>query len=434
MQIAVITVKQMKKTILIIAAASISFTGIAQDKYVVSANVALNNKNLDEAKESIDKAMASPETKEKPKALFTKVQIYYQMQNDPKYKASSPYREAYAAAIKLIEVKPDYEKTTIDQLLVVSAFLYYNDGVKANNDKRYTESAEYMKNVVKIHEMGNGGKRFEKFPADKMKQFDTVSAEAYLTMANATYYSGKNDEAVPLLINAKNNPITRTATVYECLIDSYLKLKNTTEEFNTIEEARKAFPDDMMIRNYELNYYITAGKMDELLKKLEEAAVKEPNNADIQFNLATTYLGMAIPKDGKRPANSAELSAKSEAAFQKAVQIEPDNAGFNYNYGALYYNQATDVNSEMNALGTSAADQKKYDELKAKRDALFVKSSPYFEKSYTVLSAKEGTLKGEDMSTYKSTLLALQEVYLRQNKNDKSVEMKKKYEALNVKK
>jgi hypothetical protein len=434
MQIAAITVKQMKKTILIIAAAGISFTGIAQDKYVVSANVALNNHNLEEAKENIDKAMASPETKEKPKALFTKVQVYYQMQNDTKYKPSSPYREASAAALKLVEVKPDYEKTTIDQLLIVSAFLYYNDGVKANNEKKYAESADYMKNVVKIHDLGKDGKRFDKLAADKMKQFDTVAAEAYLTMANGAYYGGKYDEAVPLLIGAKSNPITRTPTVYECLIDSYTRLKNTTEQFNTIQEARKAFPDDIMIRNYELNYYITSGKMDELVSKLEDAAVKEPKNADIQFNLATTYLGMAIPKEGKRPANSADLSAKSEAAFQRAVDLDPNNAGFNYNFGALYYNQATDVNETMNALGTSPADSKKYDELKTKRDGLFTKSMPYFEKSYSVLSANESTLKGEDLRTYKSTLLALKEVYLRQSKNDKAAEMKKKYDALNTSK
>ena len=419
----------MKKIILIIAAAGITFPGIAQEKYVVSANVALNNKNYEEAKENIDKSMASPDTKDKPKTLFTKAQIYFMLQNSDKYKATSPYREAAQTVFKLIEIKPEYEKSTVDQMLIVSAFLYYNDGVKANNDKKFSESAELMRNVVKIHDLG-AGKRFEKYPADKIKQFDTVSAEAYLTMANGNYYSGKIEEAIPLLIGAKNNPITKTPTVYECLIDAYTRQKNTAEAFNTIQEARKTFPDDLTIRNYELNYYITAGKMDELLKKLEEAAVKEPNNADIQFNLATTYLGLAIPKDGKRPANSAELSAKSEEAFQRAITLDANNAGYNYNFGALYFNQATDVNDQMNALGTSPADQKKYDELKAKRDGLFGKSMPYFEKSYSVLSANEGTLKNEDLRTYKSTLLALKEVYARQNKLDKSADMKKKYDSL----
>ena len=107
----------MKKTLLIIATLGLSFSGIAQDKYVTSANVALNAKNLDEAKEDIDKAMASPETKEKPKALFAKAQIYLSMQAADKYKATNPYREAAQALFKLAEVKADYEKQTVDGML-----------------------------------------------------------------------------------------------------------------------------------------------------------------------------------------------------------------------------------------------------------------------------------------------------------------------------
>jgi hypothetical protein len=421
----------MKKLILILAAATISMHVMAQDKYVTTALTELSQSHLDEAKEAIDKAMANPESSEKPKALWAKAQVYYGLQMSDKYKASNPYREGFKSLMKLIEVKPDYEKEGVDQLLAFSLFYFYNDGAKANNDKHFSDASEFMGNVVKIHDL-NGGKRFSKLPADKLKQLDTLSAQAYQTMANASYYSNNYAQAIPLLINVKNNPITRSPTAYECLIDAYNKNKNTADAYTTIGEARKAFPEDVTIRNYELNYYIMAGKQDDLIKKLEEASAKEPGNSDILFNIATTYLSMANPKEGAKPANAAELTAKSEDAFQRTLKIAPDNAGYNYNFGALYYNQATDYNDKMNAItGSSATDLKKYDEIKAKRDAEFVKSMPYFEKAYTVLSANEASLKGEDRNTYKSTLLALKEVYLRQNKMDKSAEMKKKYESIN---
>ncbi|MFI5196582.1 MAG: hypothetical protein ACHQD8_05790 [Chitinophagales bacterium] len=418
----------MKKIILIIATLVVTFPGMAQEKYVTSALTAIKNDNFDEAKDNIDKAMASPETKEKPKTLFAKVQIYFKLQNSDKYKASNPYREGAQALFKLLEVKPDYEAKTADQYLLVAAYLYFNDGVKAYNDKKYTESSELMKNMTKVYEM-RGTRKFEGLP--DMKRLDTIAADAYQTLANSAYYASKYDEAIPLLIKVKNNPITKTPTAYECLIDAYNKQKNTAEAHTMIEEARKAFPDDVTLRNYELNYYIMSGKQEELIKKLEEAAVKEPNNSDILFNLATTYLGMANPKDGKKPANQVELTAKSEDAFFSALKLSPENPGYNYNFGALYYNQATEYNNQMNAItGSSAADLRKYDDLKAKRDALFAKSMPYFEKAYTILSANESSLKGEDLSTYKSTLLALREVYARQDKLDKSADMKKKYESL----
>lgn len=416
----------MKKTILMIAAFGISVSAIAQDKYVTTALTALKQGNYEEAKENIDKAMLSPETKEKPKALFAKVQVYDQLQNIEKYKETHPYREEAATLIKLAEIKPDYEKALVDQGLIHCAYLYFNDGVKANNDRKYAEAAEFMKNVVKIHDV-NGGKRFE-----KAKGFDTVAANANLIVANTSYYQGKYAEAIPLLISVKNNPITQTASVYESLIKAYNEEKKSAEAFATIQEARKQFPNDVILRNVELNYYIASGKQEELVKKLEEAATKEPDNADIQYNLATTYLGMATPKDGKKPANAAELITKSESAFQNALKLVPDNAVFNYNFGAYYFNQGTDYNDQMNAItGTSAADQKKYDELKAKRDGFFVKSLPYFEKSYSLLSVNESSLKGEDKTTYKNTLMALNRIYNMQSKLDKAAEMKKKSDAIN---
>jgi Tfp pilus assembly protein PilF len=420
----------MKKVVLILATIGFAFNGIAQDKYVVSALTAINGNSYDEAKDNIDKAMASPETKEKPKALFAKAQIYLTLQTVDKYKASNPYREASQALIKLVEVKPDYEKANVDQMLVGAAFMYYNEGVKVYNDRNFVESAEIMKNVVRIHDLG-GGKRFDGSPYKK--SFDTVSADATLTIANCAYYSNKLDEAIPLLLKVKKEGIRESASVYQTLIDAYMRRKGAndlTDVTPIIAEARKKYPTDANIRNYELNYYILTGKQDELVKKLEDAVVSEPSNADLQFDLATTYLGMANPKDGKKPANTAELVTKSEAAFQSAIKLAPENAIYNYNFGALYFNQATDINDQMNAItGVSAADQKKYDDLKAKRDAMFGKSMPYFEKAHSIYAA-QSNLKGEDLSTYKSTIIALKEVYARQNKLDKSKEMKAQLEKL----
>ncbi len=418
----------MRKVILILAALGMSFSIMAQDKFVTTAREAITKQNFDEAKENIDKAMANPETNGKPKTIFTKVQVYMELQKVDKFKASSPYREAAQALFKLIDLKPDYEKSAVDQYCLIVATYYYNDGVRTNNDKKnYVDAIDLIKNVITIHDLG-GGKRFEKL---NNPLIDTMVANSYMIIANANFYLSKYDEAVPLLVKVKNNPITRSPSEYEILIDTYNRLKNSTEALATIQEARKNFPDDVTIRNYEINYYISTGKQDEIIKKLEEAAAKEPTNGDIQFNLATTYLGMASPKDGPKPANAAELLGKAETAFGHAVEIAPSNALYNYNFGVMYFNQAVEFNNAMNAItGTSDADQKKYDGLKEQRDGLFTKSTPYFEKAYSELSKNEKDLRGDDKQTYKSTLMSLKEVYARQNKLDKSAEMKHKLETL----
>ncbi|MES2703683.1 MAG: tetratricopeptide repeat protein [Bacteroidota bacterium] len=414
----------MKKVILMIAAVGATYQGMAQDKYVVSALTAYNSKNYDEAKAEIDKAMASPETKEKPKALYAKAAVYSALQEIEKYKADEPYKESLQAVFKLVELKPDYERSSVDQVLYRGAVFAYNDGIKNFNDKKYPQAIDAMKSVVKIVDLENG-KRLAKY-----KMLDTNAADANLIIANSAYYAGNYADAIPYLLKVKKSGIVMNASVYEVLIDVYNRQKDNPSALATIEEARKAYPSDVTLRNYELNYYIQTGKMEDLVKKLEDASRAEPNNSDIQFNIATTYLTLSSPKDGKKPANATDYMTKSENAFQSALKMAPDNAAFNYNFGALYFNQATDVNDQMNALGSTAADMKKYDELKLKRDGFFNKALPYLEKSYTVLSAQAGDLKGEDMRTYKGTLMALSKVYAVQSKLDKATDMNKKYDAI----
>ncbi len=396
------------------------------DKFIIAALTALKANNLDEAKTQIDKAFG-PDTKDKAKALFVKAEIYVSLYQQSK--SAGLYQEAAKALFKLVEMKPDYEKATVDQLLFFTGFCFFNDGVKAYNDHKFSESIEIMKNVIRVHDINGGEKKFEKLTM--AKQFDTVYANATLSMANSAYTLLKYEEAIPLLITAKNNPITKSTAVYECLVDAYNHQKNTRDVYSVIEEARAAYPEDLIIRNQELNYYLQAGKYDDLVRKLESAAVKEPNNSEILSNLAFAYLQMASGKDGKRPANAAELLAKSEDAFKNALKLSPESGSSNYNFGALYFNQGIDINEQMNTIAAAATpDQRKYDELKVKRDALFSKSVPYMEKAYTVFSGSEANLRGDDHVNYKGTLSALVKVYTDQNKPEKAAEMKKKYDAM----
>jgi len=77
----------------------------------------------------------------------------------------------------------------------------------------------------------------------------------------------------------------------------------------------------------------------------------------------------------------------------------------------------------------TTAEQKKYDDLKAKRDALFTKSIPYLENTYSAFDAKAGALSNDDKNTYISSMIALQNIYAIQGKLDKAGEMKKKIAA-----
>ncbi len=424
----------MKKTILVVAALASTYAGMAQDKYVSSALTALSVKNLDEAKQDIDKAIANPETKEKPKALFAKAQIYFAMQMSDKYKASNPYREGTQALLKLVEVKPDYKPEEVNPVMMYGAFLYYNDGIKTYDEKKYADAAELLKYTVKIHNVG-GGKRFEKL-GPTAKSFDTVAVNAEIQVARCAYGLKNNEEVIRVLNNVKGNPIAKNKDNYIILLESYEAYnkdngnKMANEELAAIQEARTAFPDDPNIRNMEMNSFMRNGKMADLLKKMEEGVAKEPNNSDLNYNLGVLYMGLANPKDGKKPANAAEYLTKSETAFATAVKLSPDNPVYNYNFGTLFYDQAYNTNEMMNAItGTTAADNKKYEDLKTKRNAFFAKAQAPYEKAYSIYNAKP-KMDGSDQDVYHATLVALKQIYLIQEKMDQVKDITAKLDAM----
>lgn len=427
----------MKKLIFTFAAVTISCMAIAQDKYVTSALVALQQKDLENAKKEIDKAMSSPETSEKPKALLAKAQIYFTMQQDEKYKSGSPYKEAVAAASKLAELKPDYKPEDVNQILYYGAANYFNDGIFAFNAKKYQEVLDNNNAVVKVSEL-NGGKRFEKTP-QFARAMDTMSANALLNASRASYYMNNHEETIKLLQKVVKNPILKSAENYIIMLEAYDKYntangnKLMNEELAAVQEARSAFPENMNIRNLEMNTYNKYNKVAELVQKMEAEVAKDPNNGDLNYNLGVVYAGLAYPgKEGAtKPTNAADLTSKAEAAFQKAIKAGPENANYNFNLGNLYFLQAYDVNTKMNDItGNSAADTKKFKDLEAVRNNYFTKSLIYFEKSISLYSAKESSLSDFDKETYRQALEASKQMYTILNQEQKLNDTKKKLENL----
>ena len=432
----------MKKIILVAAAFAFTTTAWAQKQNIQTASNYLNDKDYDKAVEYINMAVNDPSTKDNPKAWYVKSRIYMAMQQDASKKANNPYREAATSLMKVVQLDTKYEKEDVNTALTICAYNFYNDAVANYNKKMYDEAYTLAKGTVDIHDL-EGGKRFA-----GNKSFDTVAAQAMVMEAFSAYYAKKYDEAQPVLEALKNNPIGKSANVYLTLSDIYNRQGKPDQQIAMLEEGRAQFLDNANLRNEELNYYIRTGKQDVLMKKLEEAAAKEPNNAELQFNLANGYANMAIPKDanGKelpKPDNYTDLLAKAEAAYAKAIAIDGNNGGYNYNAGVLYYNEGTELNKQMNKeadLSNSAkvaAEKKKhedaYNKLTAQRDVLFDKAVPYFEKTVSTLGANVGSLNADDKFSYQSSLIALKEIYARKNQLDKSEEMKKKIEALRSK-
>ena len=168
-----------------------------------------------------------------------------------------------------------------------------------------------------------------------------------------------------------------------------------------IADARNANPEDSGLILTEADLYLKINDFDNYTKLINEALAKNPNNADLVYNL------------GVISANANKL-AEAETYYKKTLEIDPNYFNALLNLSELKLRADEKYVTEMNKLGTSEKDNKRYEVIKAEREKCFKSVLPYLEKAVE--------LKPEDDAA-KKTLLS---VY-------NALEMTDKYKALKAK-
>jgi tetratricopeptide (TPR) repeat protein len=174
------------------------------------------------------------------------------------------------------------------------------------------------------------------------------------------------------------------------------------EEAKTaVSDARKANPNDNSLILTEADLYLKLNDMPTFTRLVNEALANDPNNKLLYFNLGVTS------------ANANKLD-EAEKHYKKAIEIDPNYFDALLNLSELKLRGDEKFVNEMNKLGTSEKDNKKYEVLKSERAKNFNSILPYLEKAVEV--------KPDDEAA-KKTLLS---VY-------NALEMTDKYKALKAK-
>lgn len=149
------------------------------------------------------------------------------------------------------------------------------------------------------------------------------------------------------------------------------------EAFAAVADARRENPNDTGIALTQADLYAKQKDYDNYKKVVAEVLAKDPNNADLVYNLGVISM-------------EANQDKEAEEYFRKAIQIKPDYANAYINLTAVRLKSDKEIVEQMNKLGTSAADNKKYDQLKAQREKMFRDLLPDLEKAYQLMSDNEG--------------------------------------------
>ena len=99
---------------------------------------------------------------------------------------------------------------------------------------------------------------------------------------------------------------------------------------------------------------------------MEQIVANNPDDPNLLYNLGVS---------------SSRLGDNEQAMkyYEKVLELKPDYTSAQINMAALILGGETAINDEMNSLGNSSADNKRFDVLKKKKQDLYAKAVPYLE-------------------------------------------------------
>lgn len=357
----------MKKTIAIVLIGLCSL-GNAQSLQVQNMINALRNKDYAKAKASADAAAEHETTKGSSKMWLNRGNVYKAIYNDTSKavrdldtEAEEKALDSYINCIKLD--KDNIYKDDVKGLIVQAG--------AANNRKAnfYIACKEYEK-ASKCYDLLESALPYD-FDQGMKRQNITKEKILYnkFEMYKAAANKEKTREYAAKLIDIKfKEPKIYTDMTRISLLD-----RDTTAALSYIEKGKLLFEDNMVLIGTEIDIYLARKKTDVLKDKLKAAIEVAPDNEVLH-----TVLGQVNEKTGD--------FANAEKEYLLALELKPETEVVNYKLGALYFNQAAEINKKLNELPPKETAKAKEYEEKVKEN--FKKAAPYMEKAYEITPDK----------------------------------------------
>lgn len=308
----------------------------------------------------------------------------------------SNYKPIFWDYVLLLDGQKKYED--ISQILYSIYYLDKKDKEKlyfaanyAINANNYDNAIKYFKELIETDYTGEATFYFAKNKTTGNEEpfGDKATRDTYVKLGS---HEAPRDEK----ITSKKGEIYKT---YAMLL---IEKGRTEEAKNAILEAKNANPNDVNLIIAEANMYFKLNDMVSYKKLISEAYAKNTNDVELNFNLGVLSTESKQYDDARK-------------YYKRAIELDSKYTNAYINLAFTELASDTRIVDEMNNLGTSANDLKKYNTLKAERVKLFNNALPLLEKAHELEPTNE---------TVKSNLL---EVY-------SFLELTDKYKALKAKK
>ncbi|MAP81099.1 MAG: hypothetical protein CL526_08415 [Aequorivita sp.] len=416
----------MKKRILITGLAFVSAISFGQKKEIKKAERALKSNDYSEALSYLSEAepMLSAADNE------MKAQFYAARGKAILATAGSDFNKLKKAAnafSEAISLNPSIENQLYDQLQNLRASLV-NGAIKDQKAENFKLASDKLYASYMVTKKDTSDLYFAAGNAVNGKDYD--AALKYYQMLLDVNYSGatksfvatdkETGEVIPFETEQSRNLALKTGQYIKPEIKIsesrkgeilrnmtliYIERGETEKAKALIKTARAENPDDVFLMRADADMSYKMGDHERYNQLMEQIVATDPNNPELYFNLG-------ISND--------QLGNKDKALqyYKKALELRPDYEGALINVAAVKLSGEDAIVEEMNSLGTSAADNRRYEELKEIRKNAYQEALPYLEKAHEINPTNANVL------TY------LMNIYSQLAEDDKYKAAKAKLDAL----
>ncbi|TDD97094.1 tetratricopeptide repeat protein [Flavobacterium cellulosilyticum] len=234
--------------------------------------------------------------------------------------------------------------------------LYYSASTYVNA-KEYDKALKLYNDLKTLNYSGKGINYMADSKVTGQEDLFNTKKEMDLAVKIGTHEKPRS-EVIP----------SKRGEIYKNIALILVQNGKTEEAKKAISDARKANPDDTSLTLTEANLYLETKDFDKYKALITEVLEKNPNDEGLVFNL------------GVISAN-AKNAVDAEKYYRRAIEINPKYTDAYINLAALRLEAENDLITEMNKLGTSDKEMKRYAVLKAKREELFKGIIPFLQKA-----------------------------------------------------
>ena len=383
----------MKKIIIILLITAMSGNIFSQkkelkivEKFIKSEDFNSAIKNL----ELISNSIESSENKIKAK--------YYYLKGLSLYQNGESDFDMQNNAIKQFKISKSLNVGDISEKSVKILQSIFNNYIEKYNslydNKNFTDSYKHIESAYRIYEKDTFYLYNAAIVANQAKLFKE-SLQHYLELVDMGYtgismgyYATEKESGKESMFNDKKS---RDLVVKFGTHDNPRDIKYQSQEVNILRQisaiykrnedfdnSLKYLDNALDVNENDVNeildkasLYWTMGNIQEYEVSISKVLEIDPNNYELLCNLAIL--------------NKEKGNYEEAAKFiNRAIQIDDKNIRGITIAGEILLQPADEILDEMNSLGNSRSDYKKYDELNEKRELVMLEAVTFFEKAFQI--------------------------------------------------